>query len=116
MTLALALSLRSNHARSGSETLLKNNFIVFLIIDFMKRIYFDYAATTPVDPAVFATMKPYFSEKFGNPSSLHFFGQEAMAAIDESREKIAKNIGANFREIIFTGSATEANNLSCAAR
>ena len=112
MTLALALSLRSNHARSGSETLLKNNFIVFLIIDFMKRIYFDYAATTPVDPAVFATMKPYFSEKFGNPSSLHFFGQEAMAAIDESREKIAKNIGANFREIIFTGSATEANNLA----
>ncbi|MEK7162693.1 MAG: cysteine desulfurase family protein [Patescibacteria group bacterium] len=78
----------------------------------MKRIYLDYAATTPVDPIVKKAMEPYFSEKFGNPSSLHFFGQQAMTAVDESREKIAKIIGANFREIIFTGSATEANNLA----
>ncbi|MDP3015209.1 MAG: cysteine desulfurase family protein [bacterium] len=78
----------------------------------MKRIYLDYAATTPVDPLVKKAMEPYFCQKFGNPSSLHFFGQEAMAAIDESREKIAKVIGANFREVIFTGSATEANNLA----
>src|SRR3990167_7460770 len=77
-----------------------------------KRIYLDYAATTPIDPEVLKAMKPYFEATFGNPSSLHSFGQEAMAAIDESREKIAKAISANFREIIFTGSATEANNLA----
>ncbi len=65
-----------------------------------------------MDPLVKKAMAPYFSDKFGNPGSLHFFGQEAMAAVDESREKIAKAIGADFREIIFTGSATEANNLA----
>src|SRR3989344_2203285 len=78
----------------------------------MRKIYLDYAATTPVDSAVLAAMKPYFEKRVGNAGSLHSFGQEAMAAIDESREKIAKAIGANFREIIFTGSATEANNLA----
>ena len=77
-----------------------------------KRLYFDYAATTPMDAAVIKAMQPYFGRKFGNPSSLHFFGQEVMAAIDESREKIAKAISADFNEIIFTGSATEANNLA----
>ena len=78
----------------------------------MKKIYLDYAATTPMDPLVKKAITPYFSEKFGNPSSLHSFGQEAMAAIDESREKIAKTVNANFREIIFTGSATESNNIA----
>jgi len=81
-----------------------------------KKIYLDYAATTPIDPLVKKTMLPYFSDssvgKFGNPSSLHSFGQEALAAVDEAREKIAKAINADFREIIFTGSATEANNLA----
>ncbi|MEK7481782.1 MAG: cysteine desulfurase family protein [Patescibacteria group bacterium] len=81
----------------------------------MERIYLDYAAATPVAPEVLKAMAPYFSKKFGNPGSLHSFGQEALKAIDESREKIAKTIGAppagGFREIIFTGSATEANNL-----
>ncbi|MBI2048890.1 MAG: cysteine desulfurase [Candidatus Liptonbacteria bacterium] len=76
----------------------------------MNRIYLDYAASTPVDRRVLEAMTPYFSEKFGNPGSLHSFGQEAIAAVDESREKITKSIGADFREIIFTGSATEANN------
>ncbi len=78
----------------------------------MERIYLDYAATTPMDEEVKKAMAPYFSDKFGNPSSLHSFGQEAMAAVDESREKIAQSINADFREIIFTGSATEANNLA----
>jgi cysteine desulfurase len=76
-----------------------------------KKIYLDYAATTPVDPAALRAMQPYFSEKFGNAGSLHSFGQEAMAALDRSREVIAAAVGADFREIIFTGSATEANNL-----
>lgn len=78
----------------------------------MGNIYLDYAATTPMDKEVLKAMTPYFSDKFGNPGSIHSFGQEAMAAIDESREKIAKAIGADFREVIFTGSATEANNLA----
>lgn len=77
-----------------------------------RRIFLDYAATTPVDEKVFRAMKPYFSAKFGNPGSLHSFGQEAIGAVDLSREIITKAIGANFREIVFTGSATEANNLA----
>lgn len=77
-----------------------------------QKIYLDYAATTPIDKKVFTAMKPYFEAKFGNPGSLHSFGQEAMAAVDRAREGIAKAIGADFREINFTGSATEANNLA----
>ena len=76
------------------------------------KIYLDYAASTPVDPRVLRAMQPYFGAKFGNPGSLHSFGQEAIAAVDTSRETIAKAIGADFREVIFTGSATEANNLA----
>lgn len=78
----------------------------------MKKIYFDYAASTPVAKEVLKTMLPYFSEKYGNPGSLHSFGQEAMAAVDASRETVAKAVGADFREVVFTGSATEANNLA----
>ena len=78
----------------------------------MKRIYLDYAATTPVDKEVLKAMMPYFSDKFGNASSVHSFGQEAIAAMDRAREKIAKLLSCNFSEIIFTGSATEANNLA----
>ncbi|MFH0890729.1 MAG: aminotransferase class V-fold PLP-dependent enzyme [Candidatus Liptonbacteria bacterium] len=81
----------------------------------MKRIYLDYAATTPVDARVLRAMLPYFSEKWGNPGSLHSFGQEAIAAVDRSRETIAKIMGCppsgGFRDVIFTGSATEANNM-----
>ena len=57
-------------------------------------------------------MRPYFSLAFGNPGSLHSFGQEAIKALDDSREVIAESLSAQFREIIFTGSATEANNLA----
>lgn len=77
-----------------------------------KRYYFDYAASTPVDKKVLRAMFPYFGEKFGNAGSLHSFGQEAIAAVDEAREVLAKELGADFRQIIFAGSATEANNLA----
>lgn len=78
----------------------------------MQRIYLDNAATTSLDREVKKTMEPYFDDAYGNPNSLHWFGQQARAAIDAARETIAGAIGARFREIIFTGSATEANNLA----
>ena len=78
----------------------------------MKRIYLDYAATTPVDKEVLKVMLPHFDKKFGNASSIHSFGQEAIKAIDKAREKIAKLFSCDFSEIIFTGSATESNNLA----
>jgi len=76
------------------------------------KIYLDYASTTPIDPKVMKIMLPYLSEKFGNTMSLHSFGQEAKLALDESREKVANLIGAKNAEIVFTGSATESNNLA----
>jgi cysteine desulfurase len=76
----------------------------------MKRIYMDYAATTPVDPRVVETMKPFFSKEFGNTMGLYSFGQEAKRALEESREKTAELMNARSGKVIFTGSATEANN------
>jgi cysteine desulfurase len=76
-----------------------------------KNIYLDYAATTPVDPRVVRAIMPYFTEKFGNPMSLHSFGQETKQVLEESREAVADLIGAKAEEIIFTSSATESNNL-----
>lgn len=78
----------------------------------MKTIYLDYAATTPLDQRVEKAMKPYLTKKFGNTMSLHSFGQEAKLALEESREKVAGLINAKPEEIIFTGSATESNNLA----
>lgn len=78
----------------------------------MHRIYLDYAASTPVDKAVKTVMEPYSSEIFGNPGALHWFGQEASAAVFKAREAIAEFLRATYKEIIFTGSATEANNLA----
>jgi len=77
----------------------------------MKKIYLDYASSTPVLKEVFKSMEPYFSKKYGNPGSLHSFGQEAIAAVNNARKSVAKSINADFSEIIFTSSATEANNL-----
>ncbi len=76
----------------------------------MKRIYMDYAATTPADPAVVKAMLPYFTESFGNPSSLYSYGQENKQALDKARETVAGAIGARADEIIFTGGGTEADN------
>ena len=78
----------------------------------MKRIYLDYAATTPTDPAVIEAMQPYFFEKFGNPSSIHSFGQEARKAIDDSREVTAAFLGAKPEEIVFTSGGSESNNFA----
>jgi len=76
----------------------------------VNRIYLDYSATTPVDPLVVEAMKPYFTEHFGNPSSVHTFGQQARDAIEAAREKVAGMIGASPSEIVFTSGGTEANN------
>ncbi len=76
----------------------------------MKKIYLDYAATTPVDPRVLRAMLPYFTKKFGNSASLHSFGREAREALEESRQSIARIINASPKEIFFTASATESNN------
>jgi len=78
----------------------------------MKKIYLDYAATTPVDPRVLEAMMPYFCDNFGNTMSLHSFGQKARMALDESRKTVANFIGAKPEEIIFTSSATESNNFA----
>ncbi|MEM3543314.1 MAG: cysteine desulfurase family protein, partial [archaeon] len=78
----------------------------------MKKVYLDYAATTPVDKKVFEKMKSYFCKNFGNASSLHSFGRVAREAIEEAREKIAKCMKVNPNEIIFTSSGTESNNLA----
>jgi cysteine desulfurase len=78
----------------------------------MKRIYLDYAATTPCDPLVLKAMEPYFFEKFGNPSSIHTEGQEAKRAIEDARERLASFLGAKAEEIIFTSGGTESNNFA----
>ena len=76
-------------------------------------IYLDHHATTPVDPRVLDEMMPYFTENFGNASSLdHPYGYDASIAVQESRESIAGAIGANMDEIIFTSGATESDNLA----
>lgn len=78
----------------------------------MKRIYLDYAATTPVHPEVVRVMLPYLNEVFGNPSSIHSCGLEARTTIEEARDKIAAFIGARAEEIVFTSGGTEADNLA----
>lgn len=75
-------------------------------------IYLDYNATTPVAPEVAEAMIPYLREHFGNPSSAHVFGQRAKLAVAEARTRVAALINARADEIVFTGSATEANNLA----
>jgi cysteine desulfurase len=77
-----------------------------------RRVYLDHSATTPADPRVVATLLPYLTEKFGNASSVHRFGQESRAAVDRARREVATLIGARANEIVFVSGGTEANNLA----
>ncbi len=78
----------------------------------MKPIYLDHSATTPVRPEVLEAMYPYFTDIFGNASSIHTFGQKAKKALEEAREKVARLIGSLPSEIVFTSGGTEADNLA----
>lgn len=76
----------------------------------MHRVYLDYNATTPVEPEVLDAMLPYFSDEFGNASSIHTFGQKARAAVETAREQVASLLGARPQEIFFTSGGTESDN------
>src|SRR4028118_2271171 len=78
----------------------------------IRRVYLDHSATTPVDRRVVEAMLPFLTEKFGNPSSIHFYGQEARAAVDKARHQVAEIVNARPNEIVFTSGGTEANNLA----
>lgn len=77
-----------------------------------RKIYLDHSATTPADRRVVEAMLPYLTEKFGNASSVHFFGQEARASVDRARREVAALVGARANEIVFVSGGTEANNLA----
>ena len=80
----------------------------------MDRIYLDNNATTPVLPAVFEAMRPYFADRFGNASSIHHHGQQTRAAVEDARESVAAMLGCRASEVVFTGGGTEADNLAIA--
>ncbi|MBA4185481.1 MAG: cysteine desulfurase NifS [Acidobacteria bacterium] len=77
-----------------------------------RRVYLDNSATTPIDGEVVDAMLPFLTEKFGNASSIHFFGQEARAAVDKARHQVAEIINSRPNEMVFTSGGTEANNLA----
>jgi len=77
-----------------------------------KPVYLDYNATTPIDPQVADAVIPFLREHFGNPSSAHIYGRRAREAVEQARDGVARLIGATAEEIVFTGCATEANNLA----
>ena len=76
----------------------------------MQSVYLDYSTTTPTDPEVLAAMTPYFTEFFGNPSSVYSFASKSRKAIEAARVQVAKALNAETDEIFFTGSGTEADN------
>ena len=78
----------------------------------MQQIYFDHSATTPLDPRIVEAMLPFYGDVFGNPSSLHWAGQQAKQAIDEGRRQVAELFHASPEEIVFTASGTEADNMA----
>ncbi len=78
----------------------------------MRRIYLDHNASTPVHPEALAAMLPYFSERFGNPSSIHGFGRDARDGVDTARERIARFLAVAPEEVVFTSGGTESDNLA----
>src|SRR5580698_6529933 len=78
----------------------------------MHRVYMDANATTPLAPEVFAAMRPYMEDQFGNASSVHRHGQQARAAVERARENVAQLLGCRAAEIIFTSGGTESDNLA----
>ena len=80
----------------------------------MHRVYLDNNATTPVLPEVFEAMRPWFAEHFGNASSIHHHGQETRAAVENARESVARLLGCNASEVVFTSGGTESDNLAIA--
>lgn len=78
----------------------------------MRRVYLDHSATTPVDPEVANLMMTYYTEKYGNPSSVHAYGREAKQALEEARNQVAELMGATPQEVTFTSGGTEADNLA----
>ncbi|MBE0411425.1 MAG: cysteine desulfurase, partial [Anaerolineales bacterium] len=81
-------------------------------MDFKTKIYLDYSATTPVDESVVEAMLPYFRAKFGNPSSIHWYGQEAESALENCRQMVASSLNCSPEEVIFTSCGTESDNLA----
>jgi cysteine desulfurase len=81
-------------------------------VGFLRRVYFDNNATTPVLPEVVEAMRPYFNERFGNASSIHHHGQETRAAVERARESVAALLGCRASEVVFTSGGTEADNLA----
>src|SRR3712207_858615 len=75
-------------------------------------VYLDHAATTPTDPRVVEAMLPYFSECFGNPSSIYRLGRASLEAVDASRSTVAEILNCSPREIVFTGGGSESDNLA----
>src|ERR1700681_456080 len=81
----------------------------------MERIYFDNAATTPLDPLVLESMMPYLTEKFGNPSSIYSYGRESRLAIETARKTVGRILNAHPAEIFFTSGGTESSNTAITA-
>jgi len=81
-------------------------------VEYKDKIYLDYAASTPVDQRVLGAMLPYFTDIYGNPSSIHYYGQQAENALENARDIVAKLVHANPGEIIFTSCGTESDNLA----
>ncbi|GAG82367.1 unnamed protein product, partial [marine sediment metagenome] len=77
-----------------------------------QKVYLDFAATTPVDGRVMKAMLPFFSEQFGNPSSIHSFGQQAEAAVEDARNTVAEGLNSLASEIVFTACGSESDNLA----
>ena len=98
--------------RASAMEVADRGFGATLIFMTNRRIYLDHSATTPVDPRVAAAMARSLTENYGNPSSVHGFGQQARAAVDRARREVATLIGAKPNEIVFTSGGTEANNLA----